>query len=102
LKSSPYSEISGTLKRTPKAHTGAGKGTADFLCLLCFRHGASQPRQASPERVGYYRQTQLFYRGLWKSVKRNGLRFLLRNRCAILWFPAAYAKIPPNCPGGTQ
>jgi len=26
-------------------------------------------RQASPERVGEYRQTQLFYRALSKSVK---------------------------------
>jgi len=31
-----------------------------------------QPRQASPERVGEYSQTRLFYRALWKSVKRNG------------------------------
>jgi hypothetical protein len=29
-----------------------------------------QPEQASPERVGEYRQTQPFYRALWKSVKR--------------------------------
>jgi hypothetical protein len=30
-----------------------------------------QPEQASPERVGEYRQTQPFYRALGKSVNRT-------------------------------
>jgi len=30
------------------AHTGAGWGLADFLCLLCFRHGASAARAGVP------------------------------------------------------
>jgi hypothetical protein len=39
------------------------------LLAVFFRRGALAAGQASPERVGEYRQTQVFYRGLWKSVK---------------------------------
>jgi len=40
-----------------------------------------QPRQASPERVGEYRQTQPFYRALWKSVNASFVEslFLMRK-----------------------
>src|SRR5450631_2618462 len=44
--------------RNPRAHTGATKGPA---VLPVFSATAlQQPRQASPERVGQYRQTPLF------------------------------------------
>jgi hypothetical protein len=43
------------------------------LLAVFFRRGASAAGQASPERVGEYRQTQVFYRGLWRTVKQNGI-----------------------------
>jgi len=44
----------------PKAQTGAVKWRADFPVLAVFSAQALQPRRASPERVGEYRQTQPF------------------------------------------
>jgi len=52
------------------------KGLLIFLCLLCFATAHRQPRQASPERVGEYRQTRLFYRAPRRSVKRRAIQHL--------------------------
>jgi hypothetical protein len=41
---------------------------AVFPAAACDRKGG-----ATPERARMYRQTQLFYRALWKTVKRNEL-----------------------------
>src|SRR5215472_9991818 len=41
-----------------------------FACCVS-APALQQPRQASPERVGEYSQTCLFYRALWKVVKQT-------------------------------
>src|SRR5579872_1100319 len=63
------------------AHTSAAQGPADFCACCVSATALQQPRQASPERVGEYSQTQLFYRALWKWVKR-----LLKTQSEITCF----------------
>jgi hypothetical protein len=58
-------------ERKPKAHTSATKGPLTFLLAVFSAPALEQPEQASPERIGEYRQTQPFYRALWKSVNRD-------------------------------
>src|SRR5580765_7623523 len=52
----------------PWAHTSATKGPADFLCLLCFRSGASAARAGVP-RTGRRVQSNLI---ILSWVAENG------------------------------
>src|ERR1700751_2790822 len=116
--------------RIPGGHTSAARGLL-ISCACCVSPPTlQQPKQASPERVGEYSQTPLFYRALWKSVKQNAfwaalgeqslqpLRtrshtkeshctkdFLRDTSCPwwlkVLSFWASCARIPPDS-GGTH
>ncbi len=69
--------------RNPSGRTLALSGARLISCACCVSTPAlQQPRQASPERVGEYSQTSLFYRGVWKSVKP-----VAKNRisCTIIY-----------------
>src|SRR5579885_29233 len=90
LKSSPYRIPAGAFIRRPRAHTGAPTGPADFSACCVSATALQQPRQASPERVGEYSQTQVFYRALWKSVKQKKFR---------TWFFVLFAYLCENSAG---
>src|SRR5215467_5297828 len=57
------------VRRRPWNRTRALPRGQLISCACCVSATAlQQPRQASPERVGEYSQTWLFYRAVWKSV----------------------------------
>src|SRR4029077_15473257 len=59
VKSARERHVKTTLQcRSPKAHTSAARGPADFLCLLCFRPGASAAKAGVP-RTGRRVQSNL-------------------------------------------
>jgi hypothetical protein len=55
------------IKNPWRAHRHCRGLLISFACCVSAQ-ALQQPRQASPERVGEYSQTRLFYRGVQKSV----------------------------------